>query len=436
MILFVPGGMRTAVVGAGPSELVGLWDAESVASAPMDAHREVVVVLCTPDGELLGELPPVVIPAGWWRDVEDLVSAVWRAFGVRARILRILRMPDGDAGRGRYLAETDTIPAEVSLHPSDDDPLAEEPRRLRYAQPGGHRTDLGWAWETLRRNGITPLGSPIQVRTWNLSSIWRFSTSAGTVWLKATPAFCDVEARLLPVLDPGVVPEVFGADSGRVLLADVHGTDQYEANLVTRCGFIGLLVGLQQQWIGRVKELEALALNDYRAAPAIAAIESTIDREVGALDPEERRRLTRLVDGLPRRFAALEACGVPETLVHADFHPGNVRGESGDYRILDWADSAIGNPLLDLRPTLEYLSGAERAEVVEAFVTGWQRTLPGCDARRAAELAAPLGPLLGAVTYRRFLDNIEPSERPYHDGDPARALRRAIEITDVATTLA
>ena len=69
-------------------------------------------------------------------------------------------------------------------------------------------------------------------------------------------------------------------------------------------------------------------------------------------------------------------------------------------------------------------------------MTGWQRTLPGCDARRAAELAAPLGPLLGAVTYRRFLDNIEPSERPYHDGDPARALRRAIEITDVATTLA
>jgi len=28
------------------------------------------------------------------------------------------------------------------------------------------------------------------------------------------------------------------------------------------------------------------------------------------------------------------------------------------------------------------------------------------------------------------------SERPYHDGDPARALRRAIEITDGATMLA
>ena len=171
-----------------------------------------------------------------------------------------------------------------------------------------------------------------------------------------------------------------------------------------------------------------IALHDYRAGPAITAIESTVDREVGDLPPEEGRELIRLVDGLARRFDALEACGIPDTLVHGDFHPGNVRGERGGYRILDWADSAIGHPLLDLRPTVEYLTGAARAAVVEAFVTGWQQALPGCDAHRAAELAAPLGPLLGAVTYRRFLDNIEPSERPYHHGDPARALRRAIDI--------
>ena len=402
----------------------------------MDASREVVVVLCTPGGALLGELPPVVLDSGWWRDVEDVVAAVWRVFGVRVSILRILRMPAGEAGPGRYLAETDASPAGLDLHICDDDPLAAEPRRLRYAQPGGHRADLVWALDTLRGNGITPVGPPVQVRTWNLSSIWRLPTSAGRVWLKATPPFSDVEARLLPVLDPGVVPGVLGADSGRILLADVPGTDQYQADLTTRCGFVGLLIGVQQQWIGRVAELEMLALNDYRAEPAIAAIESTVDREADELDAEERRRLARLVDGLPDRFAALEACGVPDTLVHADFHPGNVRGERGDYRILDWADSAIGNPLLDLRPTLEYLSGAERAEVVQAFVTGWQRALPGCDARRAAELAAPLGPLLGAVTYRRFLDNIEPSERPYHDGDPGRALRRATEIAGVAPVLA
>ena len=402
----------------------------------MDVTREVVVVLCTPGGTLLGELPPVALGPGWWRDVEDLVTAVWQSFGVRVRILRILQMPAGDAGRGRYLAETDASPAGLDLHSCDDDPLAAEPRRLRYAEPGGHCADLRWALDTLRGNGITSTGPPVQVRTWNLSSIWQLATSAGRVWLKATPTFTDVEARLLPVLDPGVVPRVLGADAGRILLADVAGDDQYEADLATRCGFVGLLVRVQQQWIGRVSELETLALNDYRAAPAIAAIESTVEREADELDPKERRRLTQLVDGLASRFAALVACGVPETLVHADFHPGNVRGKRGDYRILDWADSAIGNPLLDLRPTLEYFTGGDRTGMVQAFVTAWQQAVPGCDARRAAELAAPLGPLLGAVTYRRFLDNIERSERPYHDGDPGRALRRAIEIVSVPLVFA
>ena len=113
---------------------------------------------------------------------------------------------------------------------------------------------------------------------WNLSSIWQLATSAGRVWLKGTPTFTDVEARLLPVLDPGVVPKVLGADAGRILLADVAGDDQYEADLATRCGFVGLLVRVQQQWIGRASRAgKRSALNvTYRAALAIAAIESTV----------------------------------------------------------------------------------------------------------------------------------------------------------------
>ena len=54
--------------------------------------------------------------------------------------------------------------------------------------------------------------------------------------------------------------------------------------------------------------------------------------------------------------------------------------------------------------------------------------MPGCDARRAAELVRPLGPLFGAVVYQKFLDNIETTERPYHEGDPAHTLRLATSL--------
>ena len=43
----------------------------------------------------------------------------------------------------------------------------------------------------------------------------------------------------------------------------------------------------------------------------------------------------------------IESCGVPDTLVHGDFHPGNVGGPADDHVILDWGDSFVGNPLID-----------------------------------------------------------------------------------------
>jgi hypothetical protein len=109
-------------------------------------------------------------------------------------------------------------------------------------------------------------------------------------------------------------------------------------------------------------------------------------------------------------------------LVHGDFYPGNVRGTPGSYRILDWGDCGIGNPMLDLRPAFERLSPVDQLGWISIWAGEWSRVVPGCDARRAAELVRPLGPLFGAVVYQKFLDNIEPSERRYFDGDPVRAL--------------
>jgi hypothetical protein len=60
--------------------------------------------------------------------------------------------------------------------------------------------------------------------------------------------------------------------------------------------------------------------------------------------------------------------------------------------------------------------------------------VPGCHARRAAELVRPLGPLYGAVVYRKFLDNIETAERVYHEADPAHALQLAASMTPVASS--
>ena len=291
--------------------------------------------------------------------------------------------------------------------------------------------DLDWAADTLAARDIALTGAPVQVRTWNLSSIWRLPTSVGLVWLKVTPPFCASEAAVMPLLDPGVVPTVLGAGPRRVLLADVPGEDQYDARGDELRSMTRMLIELQASWADRVAELEALAVLDKRPDAALPQIQSVVDRNRHELDDDTRRGLDVLVDALPERFAALTACGIPDTLVHGDFHPGNVRGRAGSYRILDWGDCGIGNPMLDLRPALEYFTPRDQRGAISIWESEWARQVPGCDARRAAELARPLGPLHGAVVYQKFLDNIEPTERPYHEGDPARALRGAVAMAAV-----
>jgi len=134
------------------------------------------------------------------------------------------------------------------------------------------------------------------------------------------------------------------------------------------------------------------------------------------------------VRGLPARFAEVEACGLPDTLVHGDCHPGNFRGMELELTLLDWGDSGIGHPLLDQPAFLDSVPPEHLQTVKGHWDREWLARVPGCAPTRAADLLAPIATARRAVIYQRFLDNIEPSEQIYHHGDPADWLRRTAEL--------
>ena len=87
---------------------------------------------------------------------------------------------------------------------------------------------------------------------------------------------------------------------------------------------------------------------------------------------------------LPARFAEVAACGMPDTLVHGDYHPGNVRGEPGNLTMLDWGDTGVGQPLLDMPA---FLAGRAAGEPSRGSAsTG---STPGEPPSRAATPSAP-----------------------------------------------
>ena len=391
--------------------------------------RRVTLVLCTRDGLVLGALAPFDVPVPWWQEVGDVVQVAREVHGVDVTALRLLGPAIGPPAGGdvTYLAEVSSSTAGLSLSDWPNDVTNDRRNRLPYARPGGPAADLAWADEALAGQGTPRTGAARQVRTWNLSSIWRLPVDRSTAWLKVVPPFFAHEGRMLQLLYPGPVPRLVATEGPRMLLHHLDGDDLYGAPVEMLLPAVDALVRLQMSWAGRTGELLDLGLPDWRGL-SLADLAADALRRTDGIAADTREQVTGILDGLPDRFARIADCGVPDTLVHGDFHSGNVRGTRHRLTILDWGDCGVGNPLLDVAAFTENRPPEDQTLARRAFASAWREVVPGCDAERAMVLLAPVAALRQAVTYRGFLDRIEPDEHVYHRDDPATWLRRAAEL--------
>jgi hypothetical protein len=388
--------------------------------------RIVTLVLVTPDGLLVGSLPPFAVDVPWWQEAGPVVRGAREHHGVDVTVLRLLdtERPTPHGGRVTYLAEIAEPVAAVPWGGSLDD----HPLRAPWARPGGPGADLAWADEMLAERGLRRSDRPEQVRSWNLSSLWRLPIGGGAAWLKAVPPFFAHEGPMLARLAGSSVPELLAQHEGRILMPEIPGADLYDAGLPRLLEMVSVLVELQQTWAGRSGELEAIGLPDWRAPSLGPMIASVVERTAAELTRQDRSMLAEFVDRLDARFAAVEACGLPETLVHGDFHPGNTRGTDSTLVLLDWGDCGIGHPLLDEPAFLDGLSDAVAVSIRQHWHATWRAAVPGSDPGRASRLLEPVAAARQAVIYRAFLDGIEPSEQRYHRADPADWLNRTAAL--------
>jgi Ser/Thr protein kinase RdoA (MazF antagonist) len=213
-----------------------------------------------------------------------------------------------------------------------------------------------------------------------------------------------------------------------MLLREAPGEDLHEATLSQLEDMVDLQVGIQAKWRDRRDLLLSLGLPDWRGPALASAIADVVTRTGGQLSRDERSALADFVEGLPLRFDQVASCGLPDTLVHGDFHSGNFRGDKCGLTLLDWGDSGVGHPLLDQAAFFERLPTGVVPVMKEFWNSRLLEQFPESDPAKAALLLAPIAAARQAVTYRRFLDNIEESEHPYHQADPAKWLRRTVAL--------
>jgi hypothetical protein len=395
--------------------------------------RHVTLVLCAPDGRVRGALAPFEVVVPWWQEVGPVVDGARRHHGIEVTVLRLLESQPRERCAGgpvTYLAEVDDGVDPPTTPWTGADPTLDEPLRAPWARPGGPAADVAWADEELARRGTPRCGPAQQVRSWNLSSLWRLPLADGAAWLKIVPPFFAHEGTILGLLQPGDVPPLLAASGPRVLLGEVPGEDQYGAGTSALLEMVAMLVRLQVQWSARVGDLLVAGLPDWRGDRLTALVGELVVRRSPELDAATRARLDVLLGGLPERWDEVAACGLPDTLVHGDFHPGNARGSVGRLVLLDWGDSGVGHPMLDRAAFLEPVPEDVRPALRAAWAAHWQRAVPGSEPERAAELLAPVAALRQALIYQVFLDGIEPSERIYHERDPAVWLTRAAQLSE------
>jgi hypothetical protein len=414
-----------------------------------------VSALVTLGADYLGAVGPFPVDRPFWCEVAPVADGVREALGVPVLVLRLLSVDGGEGARGghvTYHVEALARPADGVLvdgvlvdggldrRPVDLAPLTRpDPLRSAWATADGLRELLGWAAAALRELGRPPTGPVRQRRAWNLAGLCELPTSAGLVWLKATPAFAADEAAALTVfgaIDPGLVPTVLAAGEHRVLLADVPGRDGWHPDEATIRAAVHRWVAAQatlaRHAAGHPDRLRAAlpaALPDYRGAALADRVAALLAGPLastapGGLTAAESRAATALLAG----FAELDACGLPDTVVHGDFHPGNWRcPPDGPPVVLDLADAYLGNPVLDGLRLCEFLPEASRPVAARTWVAAWRAERPAADPAGALALGEPLAHLgAGGATRSSWTASRSPSGFTTRVTPPPRCGRRCV----------
>ncbi|MFG2474881.1 phosphotransferase family protein [Streptomyces fagopyri] len=415
--------------------------------------------------EVLGSVGPFPVDIPWWSEAAPVVDRLEKLLGVPVLVLRLLDVDGGEGGRdGHVTYHVEALgrptPGMVEQRAVDPDLFGgDEILRSPWARADGLRELFGWAEETLASAGRPVTGPVEQRRTWNLAGLFRLPTARGPVWLKATPRFAADEAAAIGAfarVDTGLVPVLLGFGERRILMEHIPGVDCWQPSAETigaamerfvaaqaaladqgpAClgdGFSpsARAVGPDQPGSGdgptsagaRAEGSSASGVPDRRAPDLVTAVHALLDgpaaRELTGQELIAARELTR-------RWEPLAECGLPDTLVHGDFHPGNWRSDGGPPVVVDFADAHWGHPVLDGLRAHHFLPEPSRTAAARAWADAWKARVPASDPARALVLAEPLAQLTYAVRYQEFLDGIEPSERVYHEGDPVDAIRAAL----------
>jgi hypothetical protein len=290
-----------------------------------------------------------------------------------------------------------------------------EPRLAPFANPGWLAELMEWVKEQ-----VTPLGQRLtgNYTQWNASpafSLVRLETDHSAVWFKATG---EPNRHELPVaaclarLVPRYVPRLLGVHSAwnGWLTQEVSGTRlDSTAQFSAWSKAAEDLAQLQMLSAGREAELLEGQCKDLRLPTLAAQIDPFLDRMGEFMAAQEKTtpapltdtELARLGTRLKEVCSSLLQAGLPDTLGHLDFNPGNILVAPDGCVFLDWAEACVSSPLITFEFLREHFKGADISRstpiehLVNSYLAPWQSLLSPADWNQAIAVS----PLVAVLAY-------------------------------------
>ncbi len=290
--------------------------------------------------------------------------------------------------------------------------------RSEWARPGWYERAVEWIECEVAAAGRSAPDAVVQFRHWGGSAVMRVDLGQERWWFKATIPLFGAEPAITLELSRrshGATGAVIAidADRGWLLLEEVD--DVGDESPEHSAAAIDRLVELQRSFAPAELDRLVAAGADRRPLRELPERIEHVLRSPIAVDvaPQTTAGRTAVVERLHTAIAAIEGFGLPTTLVHGDFHPGNVARSVSGPVIFDWSDACIGSPVVDIGPWASwYADDPERdRDVWRWFRDAWERRL-GVDLtgleRRDVDVVT------GAFhldSYVRILETLEPFRR-------------------------
>lgn len=276
--------------------------------------------------------------------------------------------------------------------------------------------------------GRIRIGHISQIKHWALSSVIRVETTTGPVFFKAAPPEAAIEPHLLIRLAPRwpkSVPALLAhSPQDNWWITDNFGPREGPTlTLEERLAGVELLARIQIAVAKDPSLLSGLPIERFSLEHLAMSIPQLLARQDrwGAepadhehwwpLDSEQREfwlslgpTLIECSQGVAESMSEL---GISLSLIHGDFHLGNVAARDGGPILHDWANAQITHPFFDLAMLLKTGDEAFARAYLTTYFGPWHQAGWGIDTLRSHwECAKPISALFEISRALRLCDEL------------------------------